>query len=156
TGAEVQVLCGHYYDVSCLTNLFEASTRDQTLFPPTCCRRSISLNDVQSHLPIELIAVYLAKEIEFTTTRRIYCANPACSRFLGPRDDDKANRRAVPCVAPDCDTHTCSSCNAAYVPGSRHSCRKAAKADRDAITLSRGRGWVRCPGCSEMVEKSVG
>jgi hypothetical protein len=83
TGAEVQVVCGHYYDVACLTNLFEASTRDQSLFPPTCCRRSIALSNVESHLPIELIAVYLMKETEFTTPRRVYCANPACSSFLG-------------------------------------------------------------------------
>lgn len=143
-GIGIQTPCGHYYDEECIINLFELACRDETYFPPNCCGLNISLAAVQSHLSADLVELFPEKEKEFSTQRRVYCANPRCSRFLGPRGGEGC--QYFTCPSLDCNTRTCSRCTG-KVMGTSHACKKADKLERAAISLSKSKGWVVCPGC---------
>jgi hypothetical protein len=148
-GIEIQTPCGHYFDEECIVNQFEVSIRDEALFPPSCCGLNISLAAVRSHLPIDLVELFPEKEREFSTKRRVYCANCRCSRFLGPRSEDGACFYFT-CPSPHCNMRTCGRC-AGKIVGASHTCKKADKLERAAISLSKSQGWVVCPGCQVSV-----
>ncbi|EJP61756.1 IBR domain-containing protein [Beauveria bassiana ARSEF 2860] len=80
----VSVSCGHVYCRDCLACLFKASTTDGSLFPPRCCKETISLDDVEKWLPKELLIEFEDKEDEFTSADRTYCSNVNCSKFISP------------------------------------------------------------------------
>ncbi|KAK5995452.1 hypothetical protein PT974_03859 [Cladobotryum mycophilum] len=74
--------CSHQYCRKCLTRLFEMSIKDESLFPPRCCKKSIPLEDHRNILSSKLAGEFKAKEIEFRTPNRTYCHDPACSTFI--------------------------------------------------------------------------
>jgi hypothetical protein len=137
-----------------VVDLFRAATTDESLFPPRCCRISIPFSAVRQHLTNELLNLFIEKEKEFKTPKRVYCANPSCSRFLGPLCDGWWFRSTLSCTAPGCSTRTCNMCRS-KVTGYGHSCKVDDK-DQDVIALSRASGWSRCPGCDQLIELSVG
>jgi len=153
-GIEIRAPCNHYYDLSCVVDLFRAATRDESLFPPRCCRNPIPLSRVQMHLPKELLALFKEKEKEFGTLNRVYCSNPKCSRFLGPVSQGLF-RSTTTCSAPACHTRTCNRCKSKVEDNSWHSCSSN---DTDGAVLALGKNakWARCPGCGQMIELVVG
>ncbi|KAL8880876.1 MAG: hypothetical protein Q9198_001802 [Flavoplaca austrocitrina] len=74
--------CGHDYCQSCLSKLFELSTTDETLFPPRCCRQTISLNLAKLYLSSELVQRFQQKTVEYQSSDRTYCSRPTCSAFI--------------------------------------------------------------------------
>jgi len=87
-GAEIRAPCGHYYDIACITDLFQSATRDESLFPPRCCRLNIPLAQVQSHLTQTLITTFQQKQAELSTLKRVYCSSswdPSRKASLGPK-----------------------------------------------------------------------
>jgi hypothetical protein len=155
---EIALSCGHYFDGNCLLEAFQKATRDESLYPPQCCFIPIPFDIIKRHLPDSLVVLYLEKEIEYKTPRRVYCASPMCSRFLGSRDDVCTSKTAATvrkCTSPDCTTRTCGRCTTRVNEGQRHAC-KMEKSERQALVIGRSRGWVRCPGCEEMVERTYG
>ncbi|THH13685.1 hypothetical protein EW146_g6572 [Bondarzewia mesenterica] len=159
-GIAINTPCGHHYDVSCLTDLFEASTRDESLHPARCCRLPIPLSSVQVHLSEDLLSLIVSTSIEFETQKRVYCAQPACSRFLGPgyEPSKRTSPSALACPARGCTARTCNNCKA-LVTGAigKHACTKDASADdRAVLALARMEGWSRCPGCNRMIELNMG
>lgn len=152
-GVEVRAPCGHHYDKNCVTDLFEASTRDESLYPPRCCRQPISLSAVQPHLTPAFITLFAEKSREFGTLKRVYCANPSCSRFLGAQNNGWF-AGPMTCPAPGCNTRTCAGCKA-KIGLSTHVC-KASETDKEVLALSKNSGWARCPGCEQMIELHMG
>lgn len=143
-GLEIRAPCGDYYDQDCIIDLFQHATRDESLFPPKCCNRPIYLAATRPYLPPALVATFLEKKIEFGTARRVYCAKQTCSRFLGPRHDDR-RRHYFMCTAPGCETQTCGRCTRRV--GKFHNCNtKSDRHERAAVSLGRSQGWVRCIG----------
>ncbi|KIJ04704.1 hypothetical protein PAXINDRAFT_122673, partial [Paxillus involutus ATCC 200175] len=153
-GSEIRAPCGHYYDIVCVTNLFQSATRDETLYPPRCCRQNIPVAQVQPHLPQALFTEFQQKSEEFGTLQRVYCSSPTCSRFLGPVTEGLFIGRVYDCPAPACTRRTCGRCRGEH-SGVTHVCRPDADADQ-VLTLGRAAGWSRCPGCSQMIELDVG
>ena len=155
-GVAVRAPCGHYYDLECLSQLFDAASKDESLFPPKCCRRPFPLTSVWGHLSAEQRLTYQAKFEEFSVPNRVYCARPTCSRFLGPQQH---RRHGAPtsrkCPVPGCRTTTCLRCRNEVIAGSKHHCGEN-EVDESAIALAKDRGWARCPGCSNMVELNFG
>ncbi|KAI1798044.1 hypothetical protein LXA43DRAFT_1070170 [Ganoderma leucocontextum] len=157
-GPSIRTPCGHYYDIECIRQLFDAATKDESIFPPGCCRRSIPLTSVWGHLSDRLQSTFEEKRREFSVQNRVYCAKPSCSRFLAAQQDrnhslwDQPSRK---CPAPGCGTITCLHCKNAVEPGSKHLCADS-EVDRTAIKLARDVGWARCPGCATMVELNHG
>ena len=154
-GAQIRAPCGHYYDIGCITDLFQAATRDESLFPPRCCRQPVSLTTVRQHLTPALITLFTEKEKEFTTLKKVYCANPTCSRFLGPQSRSMVYRNIITCPVSACKTRTCGSCRARVEEGERHTC-KAESTDQEVLALGKSAGWARCPGCDQMIELQMG
>ncbi|PHH88370.1 hypothetical protein CDD83_7627 [Cordyceps sp. RAO-2017] len=74
--------CKHEYCRACLASLFEASIRDESLFPPRCCKQPIPVEPNQVFLPPKLVGKFKAKKVEFETPNRTYCHEPACSNFV--------------------------------------------------------------------------
>ncbi|KAG1888519.1 hypothetical protein F4604DRAFT_956255 [Suillus subluteus] len=152
-GAEVRAPCGHFYDIDCITNLFQSATRDESLYPPRCCRQNIPLPQVRSHLTQEVLAEFTLKAQEFGTMKRVYCVAPACSRFLGPLHEGFFTK-VFTCPSLTCTTTTCGKCRGRY-EGYTHSCTTDAETEQ-VLTLSQASGWARCPGCAQMIELNMG
>ncbi|EJD42218.1 hypothetical protein AURDEDRAFT_89751 [Auricularia subglabra TFB-10046 SS5] len=147
-GRSLRAPCDHVYDAACISDLFEASMTDESLFPPRCCRQEIPVDSVRALISASLLQRFEAKATELRTLRRVYCANASCSRFLGAQTDVAASL-----ACPACATTTCSACMAAharYAP-----C--VLEADAQAVVeLARQEGWQRCPGCRRFIELETG
>ena len=78
--------CERQYCQDCLSNLFELSTTDETVFPPRCCRQEVPFASARLYLSGELHQRFLQKRIEFQTADRTYCSQPGCSTFIPPAD----------------------------------------------------------------------
>lgn len=152
-GGEVRAPCGHFYDIDCITNLFQSATRDESLYPPRCCRQNIPLSQVQPHLTQTVLAEFTLKAQEFGTMKRVYCVAPTCSRFLGPLHEGFFTK-AFTCPSPTCTMTTCGKCRGRY-EGFSHICTPDAETEQ-VLTLSRASGWARCPGCAQMIELNMG
>ncbi|OAX32941.1 hypothetical protein K503DRAFT_566733 [Rhizopogon vinicolor AM-OR11-026] len=152
--AEVRAPCGHFYDIDCITSLFQSATHDESLYPPRCCRQVIPLPQIRPHLTQALLAEFELKAREFGTLKRVYCATPACSSFLGPLYEGYF-RKVFTCPSPTCITETCGKCRGRYEGYYTHKCTPDAETER-VLTLSRDSGWSRCPGCSQMIELNMG
>jgi IBR domain, a half RING-finger domain len=153
---EIRVPCGHYYDVECIISLFQASTKDESLFPPRCCRKSIPLSRVRDHFSASQLEQFVEKAREFSTPKRVYCARPHCSRFLGPQMEGKAtaNAKVYKCT---CGTVMCSRCKGARVDGVKHLCSDVIdEGTQVVLSLGKTNGWARCPGCRTMIELNLG
>jgi hypothetical protein len=149
-GAEFRAPCGHFYDIDCITDLFRVATRDESLYPPQCCRQKIPLPQLQPYLTQALLTEFELKAQEFGTQKRVYCASPACSRFLGPLYKGFFGKVFI---CP-CTTATCGKCRGGY-EGKSHNCTPDATT-KQLLTLSHAFGWSRCPGCTQMVELNMG
>ncbi|KIP11509.1 hypothetical protein PHLGIDRAFT_477035 [Phlebiopsis gigantea 11061_1 CR5-6] len=146
-GPEVRAPCGHYYDVSCLGDLFRTATIDESLYPPRCCQQSFVLRDVRRYLGDTVARAFEKKALEFGTANRVYCHRPACSAFLGAAT---STPRSYLCLS--CYIRTCGQCKQAdHAP---HPCDTAQ--DREVLNLAEQEGWKRCPGCSHLVELAYG
>ncbi|OJA13081.1 hypothetical protein AZE42_12040 [Rhizopogon vesiculosus] len=150
---EILAPCGHFYDIGCITDLFRAATRDESLYPPRCCRQNIPLPQVRHHLTQALLTEFELKAREFGTLKRVYCAAPACSQFLGPLCEG-LSFKIFTCLSPTCTMATCGKCSGKY-DGWNHNCTPDAEIER-VLTLSRKSGWSRCPGCAQMIELNMG
>ncbi|KAI6150011.1 hypothetical protein EDD17DRAFT_1197334 [Pisolithus thermaeus] len=153
-GSEIQVPCGHHYDIPCITDLFQSSTRDESLYPPRCCRQNIPFSQVQPHFSRDLVTQFQEKSRELGTLNRVYCARQTCSRFLGPLTETLFGVTVYDCSAPNCGTRTCASCRGQY-DGWMHTCRRDQGAEH-VLNLGHTEGWSRCPGCSQLIELDMG
>ena len=138
-GGQIRAPCGHYYDIACVTDLFQSATRDESLFPPRCCRQPISFTAIHQHLTPVLIALFTEKEKEFGTLKRVYCAKPSCSRFLGPQSHIIFGS-VMTCPAPGCLTRTCCSCRSKVAHGDLHRKCVVDEIDQQILALGKDAG----------------
>ena len=153
-GKSVRTPCGHSYDVACLLDLVQAATRDESLFPPTCCSHTIPSALFEAHMSPALASLFAEKTLEYATPSRVYCAKASCSRFLGARIAQ--GDRSYTCGS--CGTRTCTRCRcemkrSGSITSKLHTCRPDTTA-KLLIESRMGReaGWARCPGCERVVE----
>ena len=143
------VPCNHDYCGPCLQELFSEAYRDESLFPPRCCRTTIPVNltSIELFLPRQLRDPYETRRIETTTQDRTYCSNTYCGRFILPTE---IFGKRAPCTA--CLTLTCGGCKKGYHTGS---CNRD-EAKEKTLELAAQMGWRRCNGCQQMVELAHG
>ena len=139
--------CGHDYCQGCLSELFELSTTDETLYPPRCCRQTISLTLAKLYLSSDLAQRYQQKTIEYQSSDRTYCSRPTCSAFITSVDID--GERAACHI---CFQQTCTICK-----GNSHDgdCPQDT-ATQQVLAVAAQEGWRRCYNCRRLVELDIG
>ena len=73
-----RVPCDHEYCRECLASLFQASMKDESLFPPRCDGQAIPLNQVRFFLPVEIAKEFEERSVELSAKNRVYCHDPRC------------------------------------------------------------------------------
>ncbi|RPD65690.1 hypothetical protein L227DRAFT_218934 [Lentinus tigrinus ALCF2SS1-6] len=147
--------CGHQYHVDCMLTLVETSLQALSSFPPRCCRQTIPSEVFDRYLSRSLRSAYTERQAEYDCPKRVYCANPRCSLFLGSRDK-RIPVRVLDCPSSSCDTRTCARCKTRVDgPTSRHECTHD-PGYRATLQLGSRMGWVRCPACEELIERHGG
>ena len=148
--------CGHHFDAGCLETMFRKATVDESLFPPRCCRMPIPLASVSVYMTSAAVRTFEEKSVEFGTRKRVYCAKPSCSRFLGAQRERSGTYSTHAYQCQECYTRTCSSCkNTVASIHLLHYC-DTNEDDRNVIALGQQSGWSRCPGCETIIELNLG
>jgi hypothetical protein len=101
--------CSHIYCADCLKSLFLRATKDQSLFPPRCCREAIPLLLVEADMSEHELIEFESAAIEFTTTDRTYCSNIGCGKFIPP---SRITADQAECAV--CNSSTCTMCKETY------------------------------------------
>jgi hypothetical protein len=138
--------CGDKKCAACLSELFTNSYKDESLFPPKCCRQVIPID---KHLRLFIspatLAPYANRKIELSTTDRTYCH--LCQTFILP-----TTIAASRAVCADCKAETCAKCKGAFHFGT-------CPVDRDTqlvLDMAENQEWKRCYKCRNMVSISTG
>lgn len=159
-GIEIAAPCGHHYDKGCMLELFSAATRDESLYPPRCCQRHIPPSSIFPYMTPQARRLFEEKANEFKTLRRVYCANPVCSRFLGAQSEGGISMfrttTLLTCTAPECRTVTCGRCKSRVEHDAPHRCSGMSAGDQSVLALGERQGWARCPGCGQLIEHNAG
>ena len=136
--------CGHDYCQDCAKRLFLNSVREESLFPPRCCRQAIPLAAVDVFLTAEFIKLFEEKSVEYSSPNRLYCAWPTCSAFIPP-----AKINGDTAICPKCQSCLCTMCKGHGHLG--QDCPNDAGLDALILTASK-EGWQRCNRCKRYIE----
>ena len=137
-------LCGHDYCKHCVKQLFFMATRDESLFPPRCCRKAIPLAAASVFFTEEFITHFKAKAVEWSTPNRTYCAWVTCAAFIPP-----GNLNHEIGVCPNCGFWTCTFCKN-HSHGARDCPQNIAL--QGLIAVAQAAKWQRCYRCNRFVE----
>lgn len=139
--------CGDRYCKACVRTLFDHATRDESLYPPRCCREPIPLSIARQYLEEDLVIRFERKAIEFSTSERTYCHDAGCSTFIPPEhiDGDKA-------ICPECSLLTCKVCKTA---AHENDCPED-PALEGLMAVAAAAGYQQCYQCKRLVELNVG
>ncbi|KAF2458561.1 hypothetical protein BDY21DRAFT_283388 [Lineolata rhizophorae] len=148
TEHSIQVSCQHKFCPECITDFFDAATKDESLFPPKCCGKEIPMSFVLPILSLEKIALIEQKRVEFSTTNRTYCPIPNCAAFI-----PLANIHEGVATCPSCLRRVCAACKLAAHDGQDCPEDQALQA---TLLASNRAGWQRCYECRTMVELTYG
>lgn len=145
----IKAPCGEDYCKDCLSQLFEESYTDESLFPPRCCRQIIPVNSpgIELFLSKELREQYEPRRVEVETKDRTYCCEPKCSTFIPPND---IQNKIAAC--PKCKVQTCSNCKRTAHSGI---CADNTE-DQKTLELALEQGWQKCSSCMRIVELKQG
>ncbi|KAK8060004.1 ibr finger domain containing protein [Apiospora saccharicola] len=94
--------CQHEYCRDCLRRLFEDAMRDESLFPPRCCKKPLPLDKNLLFLPQTVVATFREKTAELSTSNRTYFHRKECSAFLHPSKYVNQVARCDDCAAENC------------------------------------------------------
>lgn len=152
----ITVPCGHCYCRPCIggiggfeetEGLFELAMKDESLFPPRCCKASIPLDSARPFLNDVQIRQFEEKTVEHATTNKTYCHNTQCGKFILPSEitGDRAE-------CPRCDSITCSVCKASAHDGD---CPED-PAYVSLMELAETEGWKKCAQCKRLIELNFG
>ncbi|OKP07400.1 hypothetical protein PENSUB_5989 [Penicillium subrubescens] len=136
--------CLHNYCTVCLVQLVELAIRDESFFPPRCCRQTLPLSIISALIGPDLTRKYEEKSIELADPSRTYCSNQNCSAYILP---DRVCGYIGTCGK--CGKTTCTICKQASHKGK---CRTAEDVVLDVATAQK---WQRCR-CGHVVELNTG
>ncbi|CAN9460587.1 unnamed protein product [Alternaria alternata] len=100
----VTAKCGDRYCVDCMKGLFMRSTKDETLYPPRCCKQNIPLDLIARHMEPSELATFELAIVEYATRKKTYCSNHDCATFIVPDRIERGMNRAT-CVAAAITLH---------------------------------------------------
>jgi hypothetical protein len=146
----VLMKCGHRYCANCAKTLFMRSIKDESLYPPKCCKQPIPLLLVAKHMDDDELATYRLASVEYATHDKVYCSNRDCNMFIVPNLIDVGQHRAT---CSKCKTETCSLCSFGYHHGSDCPDDPSIRQTRE---LARALGWQTCQACNRVVQLRSG
>ena len=135
--------CDHVYCRACLQLLFQQSMKDESLYPPRCCKTAIPLDSVRTLLTKALATDFINRKEELETHDRTYCHRQQCSTFIRPYT---INGTLAHC--PRCRVTTCTDCKGKFHEGD---CPKDLAMEQ-VLATARVEKWMRCPECKRMIE----
>lgn len=141
-----QTPCEHWYCFDCLETLIRASMADETLCPPRCCE-TLPWPEIKVLLPKDLATSFEQRKRELDTpaSERLYCAQQACSHFLG-----NTTTRAKFVRCPLCHSNTCATCRAVSHAGP---CLfQPNEAEQQTLQLANEQRWQSCQRCKQVVD----
>ena len=152
----ITVPCGHCYCKPCIggiggvdetEGLFELAMKDESLFPPRCCKEAIPVEVANRFLNESQIRPFEEKTVEYATMDKTYCHNTQCGKFILPTniEGEKAD-------CQHCGLMTCSVCKAVAHDGD---C-PIDPAYVSLMELAEAEGWKKCSQCKRLVELSFG
>ena len=99
--------CAHSYCRGCIRELFSGAIKDETLYPPRCCRQNMAVEKVKPVLGKDLAKRFEEKAVEWDTLYRVYCPVQTCSAFIPPDSGSVYSNRAT---CPKCAEPVCTQC----------------------------------------------
>ncbi|THU91481.1 hypothetical protein K435DRAFT_759253 [Dendrothele bispora CBS 962.96] len=164
--------CGHRYCQICLENYVTVSIKDESSFPPQCCRQPFpldlelkepsssrlspsSLSSVLSNPALIRCLKEKAHEFSVPSGDRLYCPNLQCSVFLGSFNALRIEARPVPITCSSCGATVCPQCKGVSHTGLK--CPASPElAESQFRKLVKEKKWQTCPQCREIVERTEG
>ena len=143
----VNISCRHSYCKDCMSKLVRTALVEESMFPPMCCMKEITLSNFQDILAHDLVIGYMEKAMEYRTISRTYCASTTCSKFIRP---DLIFGSVGVCSA--CNVGTCTACKAFQHEGL---CSPEVGL-QDLLEMAKEEGWAQCPSCKRMIEREGG
>ncbi|KAH0160733.1 hypothetical protein KCU67_g6615, partial [Aureobasidium melanogenum] len=141
--------CGHPYCRKCVNRLFKTAVRDESLWPPQCCKAEMSIKTIEHLLREDLIPLVKVRQVEMSThiSDRTYCAT--CTTFI---PENKIREKTGTCSK--CWTSTCTECKEKDHIGD---CQIKLQQDiKDLELLAEKNGWKKCSNCLMLVEHNTG
>jgi hypothetical protein len=148
TANAVLLSCKDIFCKVCLKEFVLHTIKDESLFPPKCCRQLLSKPLISSVLSPEEMRTFVEAQVEYSTEKRVYCSNSNCGKFIPPA---RINSNQVACCR-HCLTSTCCHCKKRNHSGD---CPEDIEL-KATLALARKLGWIRCSHCSSMIELSIG
>jgi hypothetical protein len=147
----LKVPCGHFYDEKCLVALIQKASKDESMFPPRCCKQTIPQESFLPFLARGIRAEFAKSAAEFSTRPRdrVYCSNPACSEFL--TGSQTSTVRSIQC--PQCARSTCSVCRQVAHPATL-TCKLEINSSIEPLVEEKK--WQHCPECHAVIELTQG
>jgi hypothetical protein len=142
-----RVPCQHAYCAECLTRFFQVAMDPEQYFPPTCCQKQLTLQQMRPYLNAALAREFESKSLEFSTQDRTYCFWPRCSAFIPPGMIKGADLASC----PKCWRCTCVHCKQ---QGHSGNCRQY-QALQQTMDLARVQRWRQCI-CGRVIESHGG
>ncbi|KAJ5180844.1 hypothetical protein N7492_004054 [Penicillium capsulatum] len=140
--------CGHGFCLVCIKQMFLVATTDEDSYPPRCCGEVIPFGVAVKALHYKQLQTFCSRAMEWTAKDRLYCADPACSKF-------------IPVSAIKEEIGTCRACG----QKTHSTCRSLEHPNVDCpmdealngvLKLAEDKNWKRCFSCRNMVELRYG
>ncbi len=141
--------CEHYFCRDCLTQMFVGATKDESQYPPKCCRQRMSYRGAEPLLERGVAAAYREKAREYECNDKVYCSNKKCGAFI--RMEWRAGKMGR---CGKCGEKTCLGCKNRW-HGEEGKC-VIEEEERKTLELLKRKGWKWCVWCGVAVEKVGG
>lgn len=143
----VRLICNDVYCKPYLKSFFLRVTKDESLFLSKYHRQPINISTIEADFSVEDLTAYRSAKQEFTSTNRVYYADPECAKFIPmpQRTPDYTSCEA-------CSNETCMHCRAL---AHDENC-PTDEARQSLINFADEQGWKPCFGCGEMVFRYEG
>jgi len=143
----VRLVYSNIYCKLYLKSFFLHITKDESLFLPKYYRQPIDISTIEADFLVEDLTAYRSTELEFTSTDKVYYADPEYARFI-----------PILQRTPDCTScKACSSQTYIYykVLVYNRDC-PADKARQGLINFADKQGWKPCFGYGKIVFRYKG
>jgi hypothetical protein len=142
----MQAPCGHHYCTRCLEQLHRTSMKQESLYPPSCCRQAMPWEEVKNKIDAQLATEFEGKKEELDNPKgqSTYCSDKTCATFIGAAFITN-------------DIATCPTCSKATCTTAQHD-RDWPKdeAVKQTLQLAKEEGWQRCSECGSVVDLKYG